>query len=219
MNPSYTYYEPGVYSVTLSAGNGAGGSESISKQLIIEVFDKPSARFNLMPNQIQFPGGKLYTDNQSFGASSFLWDFGDGQNSTEFEPIHQYTSEGVFTITLIATNAEGCADTTSLEGGVRTIRAGQILVPNAFSPNTSGPGQSGGKNDLFRPILLGVTEYQMMVFSRWGELLYETRDPDAGWDGYYKGKLCQQDVYVYKIVGKYSNGESINKVGDIHLIR
>lgn len=219
VNPSYTYYEPGVYSVTMSAGNGEGEEAQITKQLIIEVFPRPSAQFNLMPTQIQFPGGILYTDNQSFGASSFEWNFGDGYISTDFEPTHEYTYEGVFNITLIATNTEGCSDTTRLESGVRTIRSGQILVPNAFSPNTSGPGNSGGQNDLFRPILVGVTEYQLMIFNRWGELLFETRDPEAGWDGYYKGRLCQQDVYVYKIVGKYSNGERVNKVGDIHLIR
>jgi hypothetical protein len=50
-------------------------------------------------------------------------------------------------------------------------------------------------------------------------LLFETRDADQGWDGYYQGRLCQQDVYVYKIIAKYSSGEQITKVGDIHLIR
>lgn len=218
-HPSYTYFEPGIYSVTLSAKNGANEQTQITKQLIIEVLDKPSASFNVKPSQVQFPGGKLYTDNQSFGATHFQWDFGDGETSTDFEPEHVYVSEGVFDVTLIATNAEGCSDTTKMEAGARTIRSGQILVPNAFSPNTSGPGNSGGQNDMFRPILRGVTEFQMMIFNRWGELLFQTTNPETGWDGYYKGKLCQQDVYVYKIAGKYSSGEKVNKVGDVHLIR
>lgn len=219
IDPSYTYYEPGVYTVTLSAKNSAGESAQVTKQLIITVHDKPSAQFNVKPSQIQFPGGKLYTDNRSFGATSFLWDFGDGTASTEFEPIHEYVKEGTFDITLIAYNAEGCADTMKLAAGVQTIRSGQMLIPNAFSPNVGDGGGSNGKNDTFKPILRGVTEYQMMVFNRWGQLLFETRDPDLGWDGYFQGRLCQQDVYVYKIIGKYSNGEQINKVGDIHLIR
>jgi gliding motility-associated-like protein len=219
VNPSYTYYEPGIYSVTLSANNVAGEEVQITKQLIIEVFEKPNAQFNVKPRQVQYPGGKLYTDNQSFGATSYLWDFGDGTTSAEFEPEHIFFAEGVFDVVLIASNTEGCSDTTKLEAGVQTIRSGQILVPNAFSPNTSGPGNSGGQNDMFRPILRGVTEFQMLIFNRWGELLFETTNPEAGWDGYYQGKLCQQDVYVYKINGKYSNGEKVNKVGDIHLIR
>jgi gliding motility-associated-like protein len=219
VNPSYTYFEPGIYSVTLSARNVTGEQVQVTKQLIIEVFDKPSAQFNVKPHQVQYPGGKLYTDNQSFGAISYHWDFGDGTISSEFEPEHIYIAEGVFDVVLVATNAEGCSDTTKLEAGVQTIRSGQILVPNAFSPNTAGPGNSGGQNDMFRPILRGVTEFQMLIFNRWGQLLFETTNPEAGWDGYYQGKLCQQDVYVFKIIGKYSNGEKVNKVGDIHLIR
>lgn len=219
VDPSYTYFEPGVYTVTLSAKNSAGENSQITKQLIITVYDKPSAQFNVKPNQIQFPGGKLYTDNRSFGATSFLWNFGDGTASTEFEPVHEYVKEGVFDIELIAYNPEGCTDTTKLAAGVQTIRSGQMLIPNAFSPNTADAGSSNGKNDTFKPVLRGVTEFQMMVFNRWGQLLFETSDPEVGWDGYYQGRLCQQDVYVYKIIAKYSNGEKISKVGDIHLIR
>ncbi|HEY0651725.1 MAG TPA: PKD domain-containing protein [Chryseosolibacter sp.] len=219
IDPSYTYYEPGVYSVTLTARNSAGEVAQVTKQLIITVHDKPSAQFNLKPNQVQFPGGKLYTDNRSFGATAFLWNFGDGTESTDFEPIHEYSQEGVFDVQLVAYNAEGCSDTMKLTSGVKTIRSGQMLIPNAFSPNVGDGGGSNGKNDSFKPILRGVTEYQMMVFNRWGQLLFETTDPDVGWDGYYKGHLCQQDVYVYKIVAKYSTGEKISKVGDIHLIR
>jgi gliding motility-associated-like protein len=218
-NPSYTYYEPGIYSVTLSASNSAGEISNITKQLIIEVYDKPAARFDVKPRQIQFPGGKLYTDNQSFDATSYYWDFGDGTSSTDFEPQHVYTYEGVFTISLIASNVERCADTTKIDAGVQTIRSGQLLVPNAFSPNLSGPGNSQGQNDTFRPMLQGVTDFEMLVFNRWGQLLFETKNPEFGWDGYYQGKLCQQDVYIYKIIAKYSNGETITRVGDIHLMR
>ena len=219
VNPSYTYYEPGVYTVTLAAKNSAGESAQVTKQLIITVHDKPSAQFNLKPNQIQFPGGKLYTDNRSFGATSFLWNFGDGTESTEFEPVHTYTREGAFDVSLVAYNAEGCADTMRLSAGVQTVRSGQMLIPNAFSPNAGDAGSSNGKNDTFKPILQGITDFQMMVFNRWGQLLFETRDPEKGWDGYYQGRLCQQDVYVYRIIAKYSSGEQITKVGDIHLIR
>jgi gliding motility-associated-like protein len=65
----------------------------------------------------------------------------------------------------------------------------------------------------------GVSEFHMTVFDRWGELLFETHSNTVGWDGYYKGKLCPQDVYIYKIVAKYENGQTVTKAGDIHLIR
>jgi len=186
--------------------------------LIITVFDKPNAQFALKPAVVYIPGGKLFTNNQSFGASNYTWDFGDGTTSTEFEPEHVYKTDGVFDVTLIASNAQNCSDTTILKTGVRVVKGGQVLVPNAFSPSLGGPGGSG-QNDIFLPLMRGVSNFHMMVFNRWGEMLFETSNPESGWDGYYKGKLCQQDVYVYKIIAKYENGETITKVGDINLIR
>jgi gliding motility-associated-like protein len=219
VNPSYTYYEPGIYSVSLSATNVTGDTSRITKQFIIEVFDRPEALFNVKPRLIYIPGGKLSTNNQSFGASSYVWDFGDGTTSTEVEPTHEYTQEGIYTIVLEASNAHGCVDTARLVAGVRVDQGGQLLIPNAFSPSLSGPGGSVQGNDVFIPLMRGVTEFKMQVFDRWGEMLFETMSADLGWDGYYKGKLCQQDVYVYKITVKYANGDLVTKVGDIHLIR
>lgn len=219
VNPIYTYYEPGIYSVTLSATNALGDTVQITKQMIIEVYDRPSAQFNLKPRVIYIPGGKLFTDNQSFGATSYAWDFGDGGTSELFEPEHEYTQEGVFDVTLVATNSSGCADTAKMEAAVRVLKGGQVLIPNAFSPNLAGPGNTAGENDMFMPLMRGVVEFQMMIFNRWGELLFETKDQTMGWDGYYNGKLCQQDVYVYKLTAKFDNGEMITRVGDVNLIR
>jgi len=219
VNPTYTYFEPGVYTVTLSASNITGQTAQEVKQLIIEVYDRPNASFAIKPRTVYIPGTKMYTDNDSFNSTSWLWDFGDGTTSTDFEPIHEYRQEGIFDITLIAYNSEGCADTARLDAGVQAIKAAQILIPNAFTPNLNGPGNASGQNDVFKPLMRGVTEYQMMVFNRWGQLLFETDNIDQGWDGYFQGKLCQQDVYVYKINARSENGEKFTRTGDIHLIR
>ncbi|HPH46560.1 MAG TPA: PKD domain-containing protein, partial [Chryseolinea sp.] len=218
IDPSYTYFDPGVYSVTLSASNVLGDTVQITKQFIIEVFNRPQALFNLKPTVITIPGGKLYTNNLSTGANMFAWDFGDGGTSTDAEPQHTYTAEGEYDVTLIASSANGCADTTTLVAAVRVEKGAQLLIPNAFSPSLSGPNGSG-QNDIFIPLMRGVTEFEMLVYDRWGELLFETHNAELGWDGYYKGRLCPQDVYVYKIVAKYENGQKVTRAGDIHLIR
>jgi gliding motility-associated-like protein len=218
INPVHTFVTPGIYSITLTASDNGGGTLSVTKNQIIEVFESPVAQFNIKPTQVSAPGD-VYTDNRSFGATSYLWDFGDGTTSTLFEPIHKYNSAGTFDIMLVATNAGGCRDTALIESAVAVIEGAKLLIPNAFSPGRDGPGSGDGKNDTFFPLMRGVVEFQMTVFNRWGELLFETRDAEDGWNGYYKGKLCQQDVYVYKIVAKYENGDTITKVGDIHLIR
>src|SRR5690606_32913044 len=157
INPTYTYNEPGLYSVTLTATNATGEVVTITKHAIIEVYDKPSAQFNLKPRIIYVPGGKLYTDNQSFGATSYLWDFGDGATSDEYEPSHTYNDagEGTFDISLIAYNDLGCSDTLKLDAAVQVMKGGQMLIPNAFSPNLSGPGNEHGQNDVFMPMMRG----------------------------------------------------------------
>ncbi|MFZ2906482.1 MAG: PKD domain-containing protein [Cyclobacteriaceae bacterium] len=219
VNPVYTYNEPGIYSVTLSATNIIGDTVSITKSSIIEVFAAPIAQFTVRPTLVYVPGGKIYLDNQSFGAGSYLWDFGDGGTSTEFEPVYTYTTEGTYDITLTTVNSLGCSDTARLQAAVRAEKGAQILMPNAFTPGKDGPGSGDGQNDTFLPLVRGVSEFQMLIFNRWGELLFESKNAEVGWDGYYQGRLCQQDVYMYKITAKYENGDVVTRMGDIHLMR
>ncbi len=226
IDPTYTYYEPGKYTVSLSATNATGKIVKVTKPNIIEVYAIPKADFDVKPRLITIPGGIMYTRNLSFGASRFLWEFGDESTSTDFEPEHSYKEEGNYTIRLTAYNQFDCANTAVKENLIRTEKGGQVLVPNAFSPggggSGSGVGGSGGgdgKNDIFLPITRGVVEFELLVFNRWGELLFQSTNPEIGWDGTYNGKLCQQDVYVYRLTTAYENGQRLVRVGDINLIR
>jgi len=223
IDPGYTYYQPGTYSVTLSASNITGETVKETKLMIIEGFARPQADFAVKPLLLYVPGDIMYTSNRSIGATTFFWDFGDGTNSNEVQPQHTYKTEGVFDISLIATSIHGCSDTTVVVGAAHVQKGGQVLIPNAFSPNITGSagpgGSSNGKNDIFLPLSRGVVEFELLVFNRWGELLFESRDPAIGWDGYYNGKLCAQDVYVYRLTAMYENGEKTVRVGDINLIR
>lgn len=222
INPTHTYYEPGKYTVSLSASNATGQIVSVIKEMIIEVYPRPVADFVTKPLVVTIPGGVLYTRNTSSNATRFVWDFGDGDTSTEVQPEHQFKQEGFYTVRLIAYNQFDCPDTTSVTNAVKVERGGQILIPNAFSPNTGatgGGGLSDGKNDVFLPLTRGVVEFELLIFNRWGELLFESKDSQRGWDGTFQGKLCQQDVYMYKLKATYENGEQVVRVGDINLIR
>ena len=74
-------------------------------------------------------------------------------------------------------------------------------------------------NDVFHPVLKGIEKYELNIFSRWGELLFVSKDVNIGWDGYYKGKLCTSDVYVWKIIATTIDAKKINKSGDVLLLR
>jgi gliding motility-associated-like protein len=222
IDPTYTYYQAGKHTVSLSATNLTGQTIKETKELIIEAYPLPEAQFDVKPKTVNIPGGVLFTSNRSFQANEFLWDFGDGSTSTEVQPQHAYVSEGSYAISLIARNQYGCSDTVKVDQAVYVVKGGQVLVPNAFSPNptgSTGHTPDAGKNDVFLPLMKGVTEFELLIFDRWGVLVFQTRDEQYGWDGYYNGKLCPQDVYVYKLTASFSNGEKIVRVGDVNLVR
>ena len=104
---------------------------------------------------------------------------------------------------------------------------GSIRVPNAFTPNPTGPGSGqvkrnpgfGELNDVFYALIVGAETYELNIFNKWGELLFVSKDQEIGWDGYYKGELCKQDTYVWKVKATFADGETVVKTGDLLLLR
>lgn len=113
----------------------------------------------------------------------------------------------VFTVSL--TDSFGCVSTDEL-----TIYVpGEIYAPNAFTPN------GDGKNELFFLKTYQIDQFDLQIFNRWGQLLFQTEDKTEGWDGYYKGDLSKNDVYIWKV--KYTDilGERNSKMGTVTLVR
>lgn len=220
-NPSHLYISPGTYSVTLTVSTSDGcTNNSVTAPFIINAYSYPVAAFSINSTTLSIPYDSLKCTNQSISANSYLWNFGDGGTSTATHPSHMYTGVGTFQIQLIAITQYGCTDTAYAE----VTTTSNISFPNAFTPNPDGPNGGGYTfgdltNDVFFPYTSGVTEFKMQIFNRWGELIFETLDIKQGWDGYYRGKLCQQDVYVWKAFVKFNNGKTFNKSGDVTLLR
>jgi gliding motility-associated-like protein len=102
---------------------------------------------------------------------------------------------------------------TSLSNEACAIQPIKVYTPNAFTP--------GGANPVFKPvqIFIDVNSYTFNVFNRWGEKIYETHNPDAGWDGSYDGDKAPQGVYIYKVEFKGVNGKEFLKRGTFTLLR
>ncbi|MBT1707896.1 gliding motility-associated C-terminal domain-containing protein [Fulvivirgaceae bacterium PWU5] len=236
INPQFTVSSPGTYRLQLIATHAATGESDQVQVSDIRVLDVPYAAFTVNNNVIYAPDTELKLLNFSSRADTYQWSFGDGETSSLFEPTHTYQQEGAYFLTLQAGIDHGqqdvdgdgstdgpliCYDTAATQVAVR--EGGYIQIPNAFTPNESGPtgGQPSGEgiNDVFRPIVKGVRTYKMQIFNRWGTKVFETEDPEVGWDGYNAaGELMHAGVYVYKIEMTLSNGEHDTRMGDVGLI-
>lgn len=198
-------------------------SDTALKQ--VKIFPVPTAKYSAKPLNVFIPNQPTFFTNESTPQSLiYHWDFGDGETSADQYPSHTYTKAGEYQSILVVTNAYGCKDTFQLPNKVLALDETTVEVPNAFTPNISGP--PGGSydpndvsNDVFHPNVKGTDKYSFSIFSRWGELLFDTKNPEEGWDGYYKGKLCLQDVYIWKISASFIDGRKYVKTGDVLLLR
>jgi gliding motility-associated-like protein len=97
---------------------------------------------------------------------------------------------------------------------VKIIKIVEIYVPNAFTPNADG------KNDLLHPILRGILELRYFkIFNRWGQLLFEGRSENAGWDGRFKGTPQPVQTVVWVLEGMGVDNVIYTKKGTCTLIR
>lgn len=102
---------------------------------------------------------------------------------------------------------------TSSSNIVCITQPARIAVPNAFAPE--------GVNNVFKPYVLNVDAmfYNMVVFNRWGGVVYESNDPNEGWDGTYQGRIAQEGVYMYNFTYAGIDGKEKQKKGSVVLLR
>lgn len=222
--PSHVYDRPGIYRVKLTA-IGEGGTSS-ADNVVIVVHERPVALFDLNPTVVTIPDHPVnFRDLSTGNIATWLWDFGDSNRASVQNPQHLYTQPGSYTVTLTVTTPNDCQDDYILNAAVTALEGGKIKFPNAFTPSETGPiggvyTERDPSNTVFFPFTKeGVVEYKLQIFNRWGELLFESNDVTIGWDGYYKGTLSRQDVYIWKAVVKFSNGTVETFSGDVTLLR
>jgi gliding motility-associated-like protein len=232
-SPTHTFMEPGTYNVELIVM----GDDMFPKTAVrtITVHPLPQAGFEVQSNFL-WVGQTLRTLNYTKHADQhgqpydvwYQWDFGDGSPIRSDEsPTHMYSKKGVYTITLTAsTHTEPqCSTTATLHNAITLEGSGEIMLPNAFKPTTTGEPSDvvptgGYKNYLFYPpVISAVRKYSMLIYNRWGQLLYQTSDVNRGWNGYFRGRVCDEGLYMYRIEGVYETGEVFLKVGDVVVVR
>lgn len=221
-DPEWIYDEEGEYKVDLEVYGPVGLIATFSA--VISVYPKPTARFEIQPEKAIIPDDQIRFQNYSADAVSYLWQFGDGTTSEQFEPLHRYQKFGRYNVSLKVTSEKGCSDSLIVYNAF-SGSAYYIVFPNAFIANAGGPSggaysmRSDESDQVFHPDYSGVSEYHLKIFSKLGVVLFESNDINTGWDGYYKGQLCNPGVYVWKVRGNFSNGETFTKMGDLTLLK
>lgn len=208
--PAHLYNRAGDYVVTLIANDPATCNLADTFRYTISVKVSPVAAFSFQPDPPEENTPTQFT-NRSTGATAYFWDFGNGDSSRQVNPQYLYTRTGTYNACLIALNAIGCPDTvcTTISAIVKPAAA----VPNAFTPN------GDGNNDRVFVRGYGIAQMNFRIYNRWGQLVFESFSPQVGWDGIYKGELQPMDAYAYTLVVRFGDGTTLNKKGDITLIR
>lgn len=189
--PRHSYASQGSYTVSLKVSTDIGCADSYTLPRAVVVYTIPSSIFSVTPKDtsIYYPHVQIWLSNYNGGTCNLNW--GDGTETSCNAYQHSYSAPGTYSITQRITNNIGCYNDHTEIVVIRDVFS--VFVPNAFSPN------GDGLNDVFLPITQAVSHYNFMVFDRWGKKVFESSDPQVGWDGYYNGSACMKGVYAYTL--------------------
>ncbi|MBS1647438.1 MAG: gliding motility-associated C-terminal domain-containing protein [Bacteroidetes bacterium] len=181
------------------------------------VYPAPVVDFDYTPQPITMLAPQVQFINQSSSDSivGYHWNFGDvaGNSDTSnlINPAHTYSEVGTYNVTLMAIGNHNCSSTTTKP---ITINEYNLYVPNVFTPN------GDGINDVFFIKSVGLNNFNFKIYDRWGALVYQWFDANAGWNGETKnGSICVSGTYYYVFTYLDSQGNKQEKKGFFELLR
>ena len=167
----------------------------------IGIYPDPDAAVNASASSVA-PGDEVAM--VASGGTSYLWNTGASSAQILMKPLETTT------YCAMVTNANGCKREACVEVQVRAEST--LYIPNVFTPN------GDGINDEFQTLSYNLSEFDIKIFNRWGQLLFQTNDPLKGWDGSFRGQTVA-GVYVFILKAKGNDGSEYRKSGHITLIQ
>lgn len=212
---SHSYLTAGNYNVSVTARSNNTCTNTLTIPFMISVYPNPHADFDITPNTTSMLDSKIKFTDFSNGVSYWNWYFGDGDSSHVQHPTHIYNNPGDYYPLLLVTTAQGCTDTISKR--VVILKDATFYAPSAFTPNNDS------YNDVFQVygIDLEKGKFEMMIFNRWGEMVFHSEDYNYGWNGsmYGNKEACPDGTYVWKIRYTDGLGRYQTAYGHVTLIR
>ena len=213
-SPAHVYEVPGLYTVTLEMSTSGFCVQDLAetKTAFIEVYPEPTAGFDVEPNIVDILEPMVTIEDLSTGAAQHYYNFGDGGSSDQSDPTYVFQGAGVFNVSQTVINEYGC---TAVAQGEVGVNGTLFYAPNSFSPNNDGI------NDVWQPVVTGTAAYHCVVYNRWGDVIFETDDPDAVWQGEVKGgdHFALDGVYLYQVYLEDQLRIPFEYAGQIQLFR
>jgi gliding motility-associated-like protein len=204
---------PGVYESMFTTREGC---DSLIRTVLIENSEPSWLQLTVTPDPAEVVLGNsliMSVNSTHGGVMEYVWEPSDDLSCDRCpNPIFNGDRSRLYHV--YGETDEGCRVSKSIS--LKVEGEYSMLFPNAFSPNKNG------LNDVFRPVGIGVDltlEYQLAIYNRWGELVFESRNPHEGWDGNYGGAQPVEGVYIYKAQVVFLNGSREIYKGNITLLR
>ncbi|MBK6343361.1 MAG: PKD domain-containing protein [Flavobacteriales bacterium] len=172
---NHVYQDPGRYSVSLTASTSTGCVATVTRNKpgAVEVFPKPVAAFTALPDEVSIMDPRIEVTDYSSLAAEWLYTIA-GEEVADSAFAYSFADPGQYTITQVVTTEHGCTDSTTR---VVIVSGHFFYAPTAFTPD------GDGKNESWRPSVVGAREYELAIWDRWGNEVFRTNDPEQGWDG------------------------------------
>ena len=211
---AHTFTDISCYDVSLTVTSPQGCTADATNYSMVCDRPVPDADF-IFDDDITLSDTRVNFINKTLGGDFYQWDFAGLGSSEQVHPQFTFPdqNEGSYPVCLVATNVYTCSDTVCKQVNVKPELF--LYVPNAFTPD------GDGINDVFKASVSGVnpSEFQLLIFNRWGQLIFESVHEDAGWDGTFNGKKVQQDTYVWKVIIRpETSGERKEFIGHVTLL-
>jgi gliding motility-associated-like protein len=187
----------GQYDVQLVVVSPDGCIDSLTRNNFLTVYPKPKADFTYFPTPVTVLNTSVFFQNYSQGAIDYDWYFEQGSPgfSWEVNPTSSFPEGeiGQYSVELIVTSQFGCKDTA--EAIIPVVPEVIVYAPNAFTPD------GDEHNNTWRVFISGIStsNFDLEIYNRWGEILWESHDPDASWDGTYGGNRVKEGTYIWKM--------------------
>src|SRR5690554_721382 len=196
------------YTLTITGSNGC--SDSVGPITITDL-QAPTVDVST-PNQFISPGDSV-SINSTFTppGSTISWSPNENIDCLNC-PNPVVTPNESTTYVVTVTSPDGCVSKDSVFIKIDNP-CGEIKLPTVFSPN------GDGLNDVFCVLGDCIHSIRFQVFNRWGEKIFETEDSDICWDGTFKGEPVNTGMYIYKLIGVKKDGSTIEKTGNVNLVR